>query len=163
MTDYSTRNIIDYAENDQGKELRDALYSSIHDKVVAHLEGMKKSVAQGLIAQEEIEQIDELSKKTLKSYVKKSEPEAHGSTAAAMDKIDKHVNKTGKAPSSEKELMKIAGKDIMRASKRTQGLARAQARLSKEEVEDDSEVIEVSPLISVGKHPVVDSEKTVTA
>ena len=53
MSDYSTRNIIDYAYNDQGKEMRDALYSAIHDKVINHIEAAKQGIAKNLISQPE--------------------------------------------------------------------------------------------------------------
>jgi hypothetical protein len=49
----TARNIIDYAYNDQGKELRDALYASIFDKVNTHIEQKKIEIAQGLVAQEQ--------------------------------------------------------------------------------------------------------------
>lgn len=51
MTD-KTRAIIDYAYDDNGKEMRDALYSAIHDKVMAHIDSHKKEIAQNLIAPE---------------------------------------------------------------------------------------------------------------
>lgn len=57
MTD-ATRQIIDYAQNDNGVEFRNALYSTIHDKVTAHLAAAKQDVAQNLINQDE-EQDDE--------------------------------------------------------------------------------------------------------
>ena len=47
-----TRTIIDYAYDDNAKEMRDALYSAIHDKVTAHIDAHKKDVAQNLIAPE---------------------------------------------------------------------------------------------------------------
>jgi len=58
MTD-ATRQIIDYAQNDNGVEFRNALYSTIHDKVTAHLAAAKQAVAQNLISQDEEEQYDE--------------------------------------------------------------------------------------------------------
>jgi hypothetical protein len=57
--DYSTRNIIDFAYDDNGKEMRDALYAQIHARVMAHLEDKKKEIASTLITQEEIEPDDE--------------------------------------------------------------------------------------------------------
>ena len=48
------RAIIDYAAEDNGSEVRDALYSAIQDKVMAHLEQQKQTIAQGLIAQPDI-------------------------------------------------------------------------------------------------------------
>lgn len=46
MTD---RNIIDYAQDDNAVEFKNALYNSIHDKVTAHIEAKKQEVAQNLI------------------------------------------------------------------------------------------------------------------
>lgn len=48
-----TRQIIDYAANEQGAEMRDALYSAIHDRVSAHIEAKKQEIAHNLIAQPE--------------------------------------------------------------------------------------------------------------
>lgn len=47
------RQIIDYAAADNAKEMRDALYSSIHDKVMAHLDSKKEEIARNLIAPKE--------------------------------------------------------------------------------------------------------------
>ena len=49
----ATRQIIDYAANEQGAEMRDALYAAIHDKVSAHIEAKKQEIAHTLIAQPE--------------------------------------------------------------------------------------------------------------
>lgn len=46
MTD---RNIIDYAQDDNAVEFRNALYASIHDKVTAHIDAKKQEIAQNLI------------------------------------------------------------------------------------------------------------------
>ena len=51
MTD-KTRQIVDYAYEDEAKEVRDSLYSAIHDKVMAHIETKKQDIAQALIARE---------------------------------------------------------------------------------------------------------------
>ena len=51
MTD--ARRIIDYAYDDNGKEMRDALYSAIHDRVAAHFEAKKEEIARNLIRPEE--------------------------------------------------------------------------------------------------------------
>lgn len=51
MTDV-TRAIIDYAENDQAKEMRDAFYSALQDKVMAHIEAQKLEVAKNMFNQQ---------------------------------------------------------------------------------------------------------------
>ena len=48
MTD-TNRNIIDYAQEDNAVEFRNALYASIHDKVTAHIDAKKQEIAQNLI------------------------------------------------------------------------------------------------------------------
>jgi hypothetical protein len=53
MSDYSTRNIIDYAMDDDGVKFREALYSQIHDKVSAHIQAAKEQMAKNLITPEE--------------------------------------------------------------------------------------------------------------
>jgi hypothetical protein len=55
----TTRDIIDYAQDQNGVEFRNALYSAIHDKVTAHIEAQKQSIAQTLIAPMEQEQSQE--------------------------------------------------------------------------------------------------------
>ena len=60
MSDYSTRNIIDYAFDGDGIKFREELYGSIHDRVSAHIDAKKKEVAQGLLGQnEEVEGLGE--------------------------------------------------------------------------------------------------------
>jgi hypothetical protein len=49
MADYSTKQIIDYAYDDEGVEFRKALYASIHDKVAAAIEAKKQEVAENLL------------------------------------------------------------------------------------------------------------------
>lgn len=56
MTDL-TRQIIDYAQEDNGVEFRNALYASIHDRVSAHIDAKKQEIAHSLISpQAEVEQ-----------------------------------------------------------------------------------------------------------
>jgi hypothetical protein len=51
-----TRQIIDYAAQDNAKEMRDALYSDIHDRVMAHIDMKKQEIAMNLIRQPEQEE-----------------------------------------------------------------------------------------------------------
>lgn len=52
MADYSTRNIIDYAMDNDGLKFREALYANIHDKVTAHVTAAKQAVAMNMYAPE---------------------------------------------------------------------------------------------------------------
>jgi hypothetical protein len=58
MTD-TTKQIIDYAQDDNAVEFRNALYSSIHDKVTAHIEAKKQEIAQTLISPNEQETVQD--------------------------------------------------------------------------------------------------------
>jgi hypothetical protein len=51
MTD-ATRAIVDYAEQDQAKEMRDAFYAELQNKVMAHIENKKIEVAQTMFNQQ---------------------------------------------------------------------------------------------------------------
>jgi hypothetical protein len=51
MTEYN-RQIIDYAQEDNGVEFRNALYASIHDKLTAHIDAKKQEIAQNLMSPE---------------------------------------------------------------------------------------------------------------
>jgi hypothetical protein len=45
----TTKAIIDYAYDDNAKEMRDALYSDIQDRVMAHIDAKKQEIARTLI------------------------------------------------------------------------------------------------------------------
>ena len=60
MSNYSTRNIIDYAFDADGTKFRDELYGSIHDRISAHIDAKKQEIARGLVGQnEEVEDLGE--------------------------------------------------------------------------------------------------------
>lgn len=40
------RQIVDFADEDKAKEMRDAFYAALQDKVMAHIEAKKMEVAQ---------------------------------------------------------------------------------------------------------------------
>ena len=48
-----TRTIVDYAEQDQAKEMRDAFYAALQDRVMAHIENKKIEVAKTMFNQPE--------------------------------------------------------------------------------------------------------------
>jgi hypothetical protein len=51
----TTRQIVDYADDGDAKNMRDALYSAIQDRVMAHIESHKQQIAKTLIAPKESE------------------------------------------------------------------------------------------------------------
>jgi hypothetical protein len=46
-----TKQIIDYAAEDNAKDMRDALYAGIHDRVMQHIDAKKQEIAQNLFGQ----------------------------------------------------------------------------------------------------------------
>lgn len=46
-----TRQIIDYASEDNAHEMRNSLYANIHDRVMQHIDAKKQEIAQGLFGQ----------------------------------------------------------------------------------------------------------------
>lgn len=58
MFNEDTKNLIDFAYQDNGTAFRDSLYNAIHDKVSAHIEAKKQEIAAGLMGQQE-EYVDE--------------------------------------------------------------------------------------------------------
>lgn len=50
MTD-ATRTIVDYAEQDNAKDMRDAFYAELQNRVMAHIENKKIEVAQNMFKQ----------------------------------------------------------------------------------------------------------------
>ena len=55
-----SRNLIDFAQDDNAVEFRNTLYSDIHDRVTAHIEAKKKEIAGGIFGQnEEVENVEE--------------------------------------------------------------------------------------------------------
>jgi hypothetical protein len=55
----TAREIVDYAEQDDAKEMRDALYSALQDRVMAHIEAHKQVVAQNIMNPPEASAEDE--------------------------------------------------------------------------------------------------------
>jgi len=106
------RAIIDYSYNDEGKAVRDALYSAIQDKVLAHIESHKQEVAKTLIVPEESEneleddlelemeeeyaELDEISKeRTIAAYVARMGRDDKDNDAKALKTITHIGNKHG--------------------------------------------------------------------
>lgn len=53
------RAIIDYADEDEGKEMRDALYAELQNRVMAHIEAHKQVVAANMLGQTEEPQVQD--------------------------------------------------------------------------------------------------------
>jgi hypothetical protein len=49
----NARAIIDYAAQDNASAMRDAMYASLQDRVMAHIEAKKQEVAMSLISPQE--------------------------------------------------------------------------------------------------------------
>lgn len=55
------RGIIDYAEQDNAKEMRDAFYAALQDRVMHHIESHKQEMARTIFSQPEEVESDEES------------------------------------------------------------------------------------------------------
>ncbi len=55
----ATRAIVDYAEDGNALEVRNALYSAIQDKIMNHLDSEKQRIAQTMFNKQEPEQATE--------------------------------------------------------------------------------------------------------
>jgi hypothetical protein len=55
----TTRAIIDYAEDGNATEMRDALYSAINNKVMAHIETHKEQLAKTLFNQPQDAEVED--------------------------------------------------------------------------------------------------------
>jgi hypothetical protein len=55
----TTRAIIDYAEDGNATEMRDALYSAIQNKVMAHIETHKEQLAKTLFNQPQDAEVED--------------------------------------------------------------------------------------------------------
>jgi hypothetical protein len=55
----TTRAIIDYAEDGNATEMRDALYSAIQNKVMAHIETHKEQLAKTLFNQPQNAEVED--------------------------------------------------------------------------------------------------------
>jgi len=54
-----TRAIVDYAEDGNATEMRDALYSAIQNRVMAHIENHKEQLAKNLFAQPQSAEVED--------------------------------------------------------------------------------------------------------
>ena len=78
----STRNLIDYAMDNDGVEFRNQLYASIHDRVTAAIEAKKQEIAGNLIRKE--------------STVQNTEEEFEQDSAEGLTEMDKSQPSAGR-------------------------------------------------------------------
>lgn len=76
------RDLIDYAEDEDGVAFRNALYGAIHDKVTAHIEAKKQDIARNLITAEEIDYEEE----------PEEDDETHEEISESMRLVSNHVS-----------------------------------------------------------------------
>jgi hypothetical protein len=115
----SIKNFIDYTHQGDGVNSREALYAAIHDRVAEAINGKKIDIAQNLVGQnEEVEDLDELSKSTLSGYLQK-----------ASGDVDTKTKKAGGEALGNKKI-----------DSRLSGMGKASERLAKEEVEELDEL-----------------------
>ena len=57
----ATRAIVDYAEDGNATEMRDALYSAIQDRVMSHIEAHKQELAKNLLSKPEGAEVEDIA------------------------------------------------------------------------------------------------------
>jgi hypothetical protein len=115
---------VDLAADKNAADFQQQLEHILGEKAGLALDARKAVIAQNLfdaippLTQEEVEQIDELSKKTLGSYVKKASQSVQGHTVTAI---------TGHHKGDHNQF----GKHAVLASKRLRGIGKAADKLTK--------------------------------
>ena len=147
----ATRSIMEKKTNKHGhdpvgKEDADIDNDGDVDGSDKYLHNRRKAIAKNM-KKEEVERIDELSRKTLSSYVDKASQSAadhgyqYGRKKAEADEMDRMMNRHMSFADKDKvrDVMKTTTKDVeaphRKAGRRLQGITRAASRLAKEEVE----------------------------
>ena len=130
-----------------GAKNRDGQYLSRMNPAVADkIRGREKMSGNDRKQFEEVEQVDELSKATLGSYIKKAATDvatnsaATGRHAERSNKIADHQKKTGDYThdNQRRKDSKTADKAFDKSWKRRQGINKATDKLTKEEVVDEA-------------------------
>lgn len=134
----SIQKIIQESINENPLEMKEALAEELRNRIAIALEAKMNEDL------EEAEQIDELSKKTLGSYVKKASDNAaihgmkYGEKKAQSDEMDRMMNRHMSYSDKDKvrSIMKTTSSDVdaprEKAARRLQGIDRAVNRLTKD-------------------------------
>lgn len=134
----NTRAIIDYAMDDNGKELRSALYAEIHDRVMGHIEAKKIELAGGVITQEEVFNesdviIEEMER--IQNKINKLREEISLLEASACEMSDDDDDEDDE----DDEKLEKKKKKLKKNEKKMKKLKEAFALLESEGVDDEGE------------------------
>jgi hypothetical protein len=115
-------------------EAKELVFKSLYAKASLALDEARFAVANGVFnaVEEDVEQIDELSKKTLGSYIRKASSDLARKTSDA----DLHNEYMGDVGTSKARL----AQERKKISQRKRGIGQAVSRLTKEETEQLDEV-----------------------
>jgi hypothetical protein len=134
--------IIQESLNKNPLSLKEALEEELRSRVALALEAKISETKND--DEEEYDQIDEISKKTLSSYIKKASDNAanhaatYGRKSAEADEIDRMTNRHMKYSDKEKlhQIMKTTQSDVdaprYKAAKRLKGIDRAVNKLARD-------------------------------
>ena len=124
----STRNLIDAIASGSALDIESAFEDTMAEKVSFQIEAKRLQIAQTMFTTEEVdldeEQLDELSKKTLGSYIKN----------ATVD-----VGASGHIAGGKKRGSDAAIDNVTNMKKRISGINKATDKLTKEEIDLDEE------------------------
>lgn len=115
-------------------------HAKYNEEVEFDLESIDPALVEEFMQTEEFEQLDELSKGTLASYVKKSSDDLGYHAARVAGGVKDVARHGGKNTPIGKELQKDVEKSVKIRDKRSSGIDKAATKLSKEEVEEISEL-----------------------
>jgi hypothetical protein len=130
----STKDLINAIASGDAQQIETTFESVMKDKISVALDAMRSSVAQNLFTEQvelDEEQLDELSKDTLKSYVKKAAPEV-----AQRARTDSQIRSDDELTMAQtgKKTARVMGSQ-KRTERRVAGIKQAVDKLTKEEVE----------------------------
>jgi hypothetical protein len=123
----NTANLIDAISRGNTMEMQAAFNQAMAEKMVVALDAFKTNVAQNLF--KESEQIDEMSKTTLGSYIKKASEDKADARASA--EYSSEVSDNTDNDSIRSFHKKKAAKNNLRAKKRSVGIGSAVDKLVK--------------------------------
>jgi hypothetical protein len=89
------KSIIDYAMDEDGVQFRNALYASIQDKVSAHIEAAKQSLAKNLITTEKVSDEEDESLDQNEAFNQDSVQKLQAKIDASTEKEVSHAKSLG--------------------------------------------------------------------
>ena len=127
----SARDLVNAIIAGEALEIENAFNSAMSEKLSVAMDAMREHIACNMF-NEEVEQLDELSKKTLVSYIKRATRNAITTHASARDTSRRADDREG---DEARALRADARRDMEHSQRRQRGIVQAANKLTKEESE----------------------------